>query len=227
MAEQVSDPKLTTVDVKPLGASAAREIGTFSLKTKGPMPKEVTGNTSWCGRRLEATGSSQPISGTTDVDVRVLDFAIRSLDALAVWGPKHGPAVLLNKTSNRIPATIGNIWRSGALRVTAAHELCHLLLDSKHTLSAVDVLGGRMPLRIEQRAKAFAAGFLLPSQEAADLWKAEGNPLDALSLYKLIKKLCRRHNVTESVAAWQLQHGASADNWEELDRALDEIVPQR
>ena len=43
MAEQVSDPKLTTLDVKPLGPSAAREIGTFSLKTKGPMPKEVTG----------------------------------------------------------------------------------------------------------------------------------------------------------------------------------------
>jgi len=43
MAEQVTDPKLTTLDVKPLGASAAREIGTFSLKTKGPTPKEVTG----------------------------------------------------------------------------------------------------------------------------------------------------------------------------------------
>jgi uncharacterized protein (TIGR02246 family) len=43
MAEQVSDPKLTTLDVKPLGSSAAREIGTFSLKTKGPMPQEVTG----------------------------------------------------------------------------------------------------------------------------------------------------------------------------------------
>src|SRR2546423_4030160 len=43
MAEQASDPKLTTVDVKPLGPSAAREIGTFSLKTKGPIPKEVTG----------------------------------------------------------------------------------------------------------------------------------------------------------------------------------------
>jgi ketosteroid isomerase-like protein len=35
MAEQVSDPKLITVDVKPLGPSAAREIGTFTLKTKG------------------------------------------------------------------------------------------------------------------------------------------------------------------------------------------------
>ena len=43
MAEQVSDPKITTLDVKPLGPSAAREIGTFSLKTKGPTPQEVTG----------------------------------------------------------------------------------------------------------------------------------------------------------------------------------------
>ena len=43
MAEQVGDPKLTTVDVKPLGPSAAREIGTFVLKTKGPTPQEVTG----------------------------------------------------------------------------------------------------------------------------------------------------------------------------------------
>ena len=43
MAEQVSDPKVTTLDVKPLGRSAAREIGTFSLKTKGPAPQEVTG----------------------------------------------------------------------------------------------------------------------------------------------------------------------------------------
>ena len=43
MAEQVSDPKLATLDVKPLGPSAAREIGTFSLKTKAPTPQEVTG----------------------------------------------------------------------------------------------------------------------------------------------------------------------------------------
>ena len=43
MAEQVGDPKLTTLEVKPLSASAAREIGTFSLKTKGPTPQEVTG----------------------------------------------------------------------------------------------------------------------------------------------------------------------------------------
>jgi uncharacterized protein (TIGR02246 family) len=43
MAEKVGDPKLTTLDVKPLGPAAAREIGTFSLKTKGPNAQEVTG----------------------------------------------------------------------------------------------------------------------------------------------------------------------------------------
>jgi uncharacterized protein (TIGR02246 family) len=43
IAEQVGDPKIATVDVKLLGPSAAREIGTFSLKTKGSDPKSVTG----------------------------------------------------------------------------------------------------------------------------------------------------------------------------------------
>ena len=43
MAEHVSDPKVTTLDVKRLGPSAAREIGAFSLKTKDPISKEITG----------------------------------------------------------------------------------------------------------------------------------------------------------------------------------------
>ena len=43
LAEQVSDPKVVTLDVKRLAPSAAREIGTFNLKTKGPTPQEVSG----------------------------------------------------------------------------------------------------------------------------------------------------------------------------------------
>ncbi len=42
-AEQLSDGKLTTVDVKPLGSEAAREIGTFTFRTKGAQPQEITG----------------------------------------------------------------------------------------------------------------------------------------------------------------------------------------
>jgi uncharacterized protein (TIGR02246 family) len=42
-AEGISEFKLMSVDVKPLGSDAAREIGTFMLKTKGPQPDEVRG----------------------------------------------------------------------------------------------------------------------------------------------------------------------------------------
>ena len=43
MAEQVANPKVTTLDVKRLSPSAAREVGTFALTTKGPSPKEISG----------------------------------------------------------------------------------------------------------------------------------------------------------------------------------------
>jgi Zn-dependent peptidase ImmA (M78 family) len=185
----------------------------------------------WLRRNLNLSANRtvdpiQILERQFNIDVRVIDFGIQSLDAIAVWGSKHGPGVLLNQTSKRIhkPA---NIWRNGALRVTAAHELCHLLLDSRHTLSAVDILGGRMSLRIEQRAKAFAAEFLLPSKEAGEVWRNKGYPLDLETLQQIIKGLCHRFNVTKSVAAWQLQHGASEANWDELDRALSQLVPHR
>jgi uncharacterized protein (TIGR02246 family) len=42
-AEGIGDFKLTTLDVKPLGSDGAREIGTFTLKTKGDKPQEVAG----------------------------------------------------------------------------------------------------------------------------------------------------------------------------------------
>jgi uncharacterized protein (TIGR02246 family) len=41
-AQQMGDAKFTTVDVLPLGPSAAREIGTVSLKSKSQPPQEIT-----------------------------------------------------------------------------------------------------------------------------------------------------------------------------------------
>ena len=38
----ISDVKLVTVDVKPLGNSTAREIGTANFKTTGQTPQEVS-----------------------------------------------------------------------------------------------------------------------------------------------------------------------------------------
>ncbi len=42
-AQQMTDAKLTTIDVLPLGRSAAREIGTVTLKTKSQPPQEIVG----------------------------------------------------------------------------------------------------------------------------------------------------------------------------------------
>jgi hypothetical protein len=45
-----------------------------------------------------------------------------SVDAVAVWGPRHGPAVLLNERGLHARSAVGS-------RATLAHELCHLLVD--------------------------------------------------------------------------------------------------
>jgi uncharacterized protein (TIGR02246 family) len=41
--EGLADPKVTTVEVLPLGDGAAREIGNFTLKTKGQPSMEIVG----------------------------------------------------------------------------------------------------------------------------------------------------------------------------------------
>jgi len=160
------------------------------------------------------------------IDFRAIEFGIPSLDGIAVWGKQHGPGVVLNAGSNRLIGT-NSIWQNGAARITAAHELCHLLLDAEHPLSAIDILGGRMPLRIEQRARAFAAEFLLPSKVAAAVWERQGSPLELDGVKKVIKSLRRTHGVTSSVAAWQLEHGITSPHREILAQILDQVVPQR
>jgi len=50
--QQLADAKLTTVDVMSLGPGAAREIGTFSFKTKGQTPETVVGKYAVVWRKI-------------------------------------------------------------------------------------------------------------------------------------------------------------------------------
>ena len=47
---QLGDARLTTLDVLPLSGTAAREIGTVTLKTKAQPPQEIVGKyvVVWC-----------------------------------------------------------------------------------------------------------------------------------------------------------------------------------
>ena len=79
----------------------------------------------------------------------------KDLEALAFWGHKHGPAILINENG------VINSKSSGR-RTTLAHEICHLLLDRKGSLPFADAIGGSTPEWVEKRARAFAAELLLP-----------------------------------------------------------------
>jgi Zn-dependent peptidase ImmA (M78 family) len=159
------------------------------------------------------------------IDLQTRPVAPPSLDGLAVWGPKHGPAVLINTSSARV-ASRGDPKKSGAARVTAAHQLCHLLLDRGHALTAVDVLNSRMPAATESRAKAFAGEFLLPGRVAADVWLRMDRPRTGDGLRKCLRRLCAVYGLTLSVAAWKLEHGLQLHDID-LAQQLDQIVPQR
>ena len=147
-----------------------------------------------------------------------------TLFALAVWGRHHGPAILLNEGSLRTRRT--GLGQNPAARVTLAHELCHLLLDRGHALGAVEVLNSRMPLPVEQRAKAFAGEFLLPGRVAADSWLKAKSPRSMDGLGALLRNLARRYGVTRSVAAWKLEHGLQRHDVD-LRIQLDAVSPNR
>ncbi len=155
---------------------------------------------------------SQPVEPTT-------------LRALAVWGSRHGPAVLLNEHGGERRSRFdpGSSWSA---RVTLAHELCHLLLDHGHALSAVEILNGKMPLDIERRAKSFAGEFLLPSEAAIEAWRRGDCPRAIEGLKKVINVLQETYGVTSSVAAWKLDHGLQREDLD-VGALLDMIAPER
>jgi hypothetical protein len=162
------------------------------------------------------------------VDVRSALAEPPTLDGLAIWGKRHGPGVFLNQASGRIrPQQAGDrVEVSFGARVTLAHEFCHLLLDGRHALSAVEVLKARMPAGVEQRAKSFAGEFLLPRHVAAEQWLVAGRPLGQQGIEAVVVELTERFGVTRSVAAWKLEHGAALYG-EQLGPILDAVAPRR
>lgn len=76
------------------------------------------------------------------------------IDAIARWD-QDLIGILINKEGRRA----GKDW---GRRASLSHEIAHLLVDTQHALPSVEILGGRMPLHVEQRANAFASEFLLP-----------------------------------------------------------------
>ena len=91
--------------------------------------------------------------GVAVSEIELSDIEVR---AVSVFGPTQRPHVFRNARTRwgQSPAVI---------RFTAAHELCHLILDRDHGDELAIATGPWAPLAIEQRANAFAAAFLMPT----------------------------------------------------------------
>lgn len=127
-----------------------------------------------------------------NVAVEELQIDARSIDALAVWGPQHGPVVFLNPS--------GRPMHENGKRSTLAHEICHLLVDRGHELPVGEVLGGNVPRYLEQRANAFAAELLAPRDFVAEAYRQE--PM----LKEALERIQTTHHVSAELAGWQLNN---------------------
>jgi Zn-dependent peptidase ImmA (M78 family) len=152
----------------------------------------------WLRKRLDISESAvadpERILQSWGVIVQdtTLMHAGAGLDAIATWGEKHGPAVLINTAPESMAI------HEHRRRTSLAHEICHLLVDRDGALPLAEVLGGRTPERIEQRARAFAAEFLLPRSVADDAVRF-GEDLE-----KVIAELCGKYCLSRELVAWQI-----------------------
>ena len=127
--------------------------------------------------------------------IRVMEIELGTnvLDAVACWGPRHGPAIWINRNEKHEK-------NDSAKRSTLAHELCHLLIDRKGALPLADVINGNAPKWVEQRAEAFAAELLLPRELAV------ANLDSSTEIIAHVHDLSRRFGVSRELTAWQIRN---------------------
>lgn len=136
-----------------------------------------------------------------NVVIEEIDFPKTPLSAIAAWGEKHGPGILLNTGLNSLATHIHG------RRTTLAHEICHLLVDRRTALPAAEILGGKTPEFPEKRARAFAAELLLPRHTVYELL----DPLEDIE--QSMQMLSHRFGVSTQVAANQLRN---SDRFQDL-----------
>jgi Zn-dependent peptidase ImmA (M78 family) len=144
---------------------------------------------------ISTSGKVEPYQLLThwNIIVKELDFHDSNFDAVACWGPRHGPAILLNRQGMHHKRVTGK-------HSTYAHEICHVLIDRKGFLPLAEVFGGNLPWGAEQRANAFAAELLLPRFIATEHVKRHPNK----SIESICKQLSSKYKVSFHLIANQI-----------------------
>ena len=105
------------------------------------------------------------------ISVESIALHDQSVRAVALAGPKHKPAVLVN---DNVP------YRSvPTRRFTLAHELCHILHDRNYGATLALASGPWAPVDVENRANAFAAMLLMPTDLVGSVVRKLKSRLDS------------------------------------------------
>jgi Zn-dependent peptidase ImmA (M78 family) len=105
------------------------------------------------------------------ISVESIALHDQSVRAVALAGPKHKPAVLVN---DNVP------YRSvQTRRFTLAHELCHILHDRNYGATLALASGPWAPVDVEKRANAFAAMLLMPTDLVGSVVRKLKSRLDS------------------------------------------------
>jgi len=152
----------------------------------------------WFSEVLKSMGLDYPFEPSEILDrmgilVRRIEIPEPNVDAVACWGPRHGPAIIVNKRGVHSQQEKGQ-------RSTLAHEICHLLIDRTGALPLVEVLNGSAPPNVEARAKAFAAELLLPRNLAYELIVNAPDPEAA------VDEVGSTYGVSKEIIAWQVRN---------------------
>ena len=127
-----------------------------------------------------------------EVDVAEAGLSDESIRGVAIAGPRHRSGIVWNRNNHFNADARGR-------RFTLAHELCHLLFD-RSVGQRLAVASGPWALpSLEQRANAFAAMLLMPTETVRTVVAGMNEPIDS------------RQGV-ESVAD-RLETGFSATLW--------------
>ena len=138
--------------------------------------------------------------GVEVVEAQLTDETIRGV---AIAGPRRQPCVAWNSVCER------NMDEKGR-RFTLAHELCHLLFDADAGRSLALASGPWAPVAVEQRANAFAAMLLMPTDVVHAAIADLTEPLDSA---QAVSRLADQFNMGFYATLWHLENLGFIDDY--------------
>lgn len=136
------------------------------------------------------------------VDVAQASLSDDSIRGVAIAGPRHRSGIVWNR-SNHFNAD------SRGRRFTLAHELCHLLFDRGAGQRLAVASGPWAPPSLEQRANAFAAMLLMPTETVRSVVAGMNEPIASR---QGVASVAHRLETGFSATLWHLRNLGFVDD---------------